>query len=87
MLAQNHTETPRGKKEDQVTYLPLLHNWYHNLALTRPITRNVPRELLHILHQLRLCFLRRLATDTTAKRNNLARYLTLERAKKQLRWI
>lgn len=69
------------------THLPLLHNRNNNLTLRRPITRNMSRKTFHIRHQLRPRLLRRGAANSPAKRNDLACYLALERAEKELRRV
>jgi len=68
----------------RATHLPVINDWHDNLALTRAVTRDMPWELLHIRHELRLHGLRSGTTNTTPKRNRLARYLAVERAEQQL---
>jgi hypothetical protein len=60
------------------TYLPILHNRHNNLALARPITRNVSRILLDVLNQLRSLRLSRRAAHAAAERDDLTRDLSLE---------
>jgi hypothetical protein len=63
-------------------YLPTLDNRDDNLTLTRSITCNVTRKLLHILHKLRFLLFRRRAAYTAPESNSLACYLALERTEK-----
>lgn len=79
-----HTSRSAKPIKKKKTYLSILHNRHHNLTPTRPITRNVSRKLLHIIHQLRALRLRRLPADSPPKRNRLTRDLSLERPQQQL---
>lgn len=70
-----------------MTHLPILQDRHNDLTLTRAITRNMPRELIHIRYQLRLLGLRRSAAYAAPKSDCLAGYLPVERAKEELRRV
>lgn len=61
----------------QETY-PVEDQRNNNLRISSSITRNVARELVHILHKHRLRLCSRCPTDTTAKVDVGARYFSLE---------
>ena len=73
--------------ECDTTYLPRLHNRHHNLTLTRPIARNMTRELLHILDQLRRSSRGSGAADSPVKGDGLTCYLALEGAENEARGV
>ena len=69
---------------EATTYLSTLYDGNNNFTPTRPITRNMSWELLHIFNQLCLCFFCRSPTYTATKVNNLTCYLSLKRAQQKL---
>jgi hypothetical protein len=66
------------------TYLSILDDRHNNLAFTRPIARDMARELLHVRHKLRDLGLRRGAAYTSPECNGLACYLSVKRTKEKL---
>jgi hypothetical protein len=71
-------------QEAQDAYLSILDDWHNDLALTRAIASNMPRELLHVRNQLRLLGLGRSSAHTAAKVDSLACYLTVEGTEQEL---
>lgn len=72
---------------NHTTYLPLLDYRHHNLTPTRPITRNMSRELLHIRNQLRRRRRGSSAAHPPVKSNDLTCDLALERAENEARGV
>ena len=71
-------------QKEQDAYLSIFDDWHNDLALARAIASNMPRELLHIRHQLRLLGLGRSAAHTAVEVDGLACYLAVEGAEEEL---
>lgn len=74
-------------QKEQDAYLSILDDWHNDLALARAIASNMPREFLHIRHQLRLLRLGRSSAHTAAEVDGLACYLAVEGAEQKLLWL
>ena len=66
------------------SYLPVLDDWYNNLAPRRAIAGYVPWKFLDVRHKLCLRGLCRCSADSAAECNRLARDLPVERSKDEL---
>ena len=72
-------------REARYAYLSIHQDGHNNLTLRVAVARNVPRERVHVSHELRLASRSRRTTDSTAECDDLASDFALERPQDELR--